>query len=384
MTRYTFVSEPAFAVGEDLVAAWNALCERVPDARFYHRPGWFAAVDRFRPEARTRVHAAFAGRELVGVVPLGRGRPHEPEGPDGLREAPAQDPAHFTDGVVAPAHRSPAFVDALLDHVRRVEGPCDLLRFPRMPDDGTLLAAVGGDGVPHVRRRASGSRVVDVTEPGRLHALSARQRRNVDRLARRAERELGSLTLRTWRGARGIDAGLDVFAEVEASGWKGDWRHLSALAYRTRERAFYGEVLRELAPRGEARIDAVYAGGRALAAHLALGGGDTWYLMKIGYDEQYRRLGPGGLLLHRFLEAMAADRTVRRVNLVTAPTWSDRWHLGEAASCDLWIRGSAQPPRRRSISRRRAPRAALASRSSASPSPADDRWSASDRIVGNR
>lgn len=344
MSRLTFLSERAFAVGEDLVAAWDALCDRVPDARFHHRPAWVAAVDRFRPEARIRVHAAFEGGRLVAVVPLGRSGAPGPDAPHGVRVGPAQDPSHFTDALVMPEWRTGALVEGLLDHVRRVEGPCDVLRFPAVPADGALLRAVGEGGPHHVRRRAGEARVVDVSHPAWARSLSPRQLRNLDRLARRAERELGSLSLRTWRGARGMDEGFDLFTTVEGAGWKGDWRHLSALGYRPRERRFYREVLRGLAVHGEARVDALCAGGRPLAAHLALRGGDTWYLLKIGYDEQYRRWGPGGLLLRRFLDAMAADPSVDRVHLVTAPAWADRWHMDAQEVTDLWIRTPERAP----------------------------------------
>jgi CelD/BcsL family acetyltransferase involved in cellulose biosynthesis len=339
---YRFLTERAFAVGEDLVAAWEGLCARVPDARFFQRPAWVRATDRFRPESRIAVHAAFVGEELVAVAPTGRRRDTVHGMVCELRRGAAQDETQFTDVLVAPEHRTAAFVEAWLRHLDEVEGPWDAVRFPRLPGSGALLQAVPGADVHYATGESTSARVVDVRRPASLGRLSGRQLRNLERLERRARRELGPLERRTWTRPDDILSGFEQFLTLEASGWKGDWEHLSALAYKPPARAFYEAALVGLAPSGSARVDVLAAGGVPVAGHLAFRGGDTWYLLKIGYDEAHRRLGPGGLLLRDFLHETAADPGVRTVNLVTAPAWSDRWHMGQEASFDLWIYGATR------------------------------------------
>lgn len=339
---YRFLTERAFAVGEDLVAAWDDLCARVPDARFFQRPAWIRATDRFRPESRIAVHAAFVGGELVAVAPTSRRRATVHGVVCELRRGPAQDAAQFTDVLVAPEHRTATFVEAWLRHLDEVEGPWDAVRFPRLPGSGALLQALRGADLRYAAGDSAPSRVVDVRRPAALGRLSARQFHNLDRLARRAHRELGPLERRSWMRPGEILSGFEQFLTLEASGWKGDWEHLSALAYQPAARSFYEAALVGLAATGSARVDVLSAGGVPLAAHLAFRGCDTWFLLKIGYDEAYRRLGPGGLLLRDFLLETAADPGVRKVNLVTAPSWSDRWHMDEERTLDLWIYGTTR------------------------------------------
>ena len=87
--------------------------------------------------------------------------------------------------------------------------------------------------------------------------------------------------------------------------------------------------------------DAVYAMQREEVWRESSGAARTAFAAHT-YDEAHRRLGPGGLLLRDFLYETAADPGVRTVNLVTAPAWSDRWHMGQEASVDLWIYGATR------------------------------------------
>ena len=209
--------------------------------------------------------------------------------------------------------------------------------FPAMPADGALVASLRNAGIPYQCVPGRKERVVDVETPRSLDRLSHRQRRNAARLARRAEREHGPLRLRSFGSDESVLRGFDLFLTLEASGWKGDWTTLSALAYRRADRTFYEGVLTDFAAHGAARVDVLFAGMSPVSAQLAVRSGEAWHLLKIGYDEAFRRVGPGAVLFNLFLEEVAADPSVRRVHLGTAPEWSDRWHLDEVQRVDLQL-----------------------------------------------
>ena len=63
------------------------------------------------------------------------------------------------------------------------------------------------------------------------------------------------------------------------------------------------------------------------AAHIAIRSGPTWFLLKIGYHPDFKDVGPGGILMKRFLEEMRDDPDIAEVNLCTNPPWADRWHF---------------------------------------------------------
>ncbi|NNK62708.1 MAG: GNAT family N-acetyltransferase [Gemmatimonadetes bacterium] len=333
---YRFVSVPAFAVGEDLSHAWDRLCDRIVDARPESRPAWVGAADRFRPEGRTQVHAAFAGRDLVAVFPVATVQSTVHGIPCKVAQGPAQDDSHATDALIRPDHRTPGLIRAWVRHLEG-EVEADLIRFPSLPVRSALREVLPQAGLPYVQRAVPCARVVDVRSPESLERLSRRKWRDLDRLRRRAVRDHGPLRCRSFERPEPVLAGLDLFLTLEASGWKGEWDTLSALAHRRGDRLFYETVMTGLAARGAARVDVLYAGTRPVSGQLAVRGGGTWHLLRIGYDETFRRIGPGGLLLRSFLEEVAADPSIEAVHLGTAPDWSDRWHMDEVGVVDLQI-----------------------------------------------
>ena len=48
-------------------------------------------------------------------------------------------------------------------------------------------------------------------------------------------------------------------------------------------------------------------------------------ILKIGYDEQYARLGPGQVLLDRTLQRCCEDPAVKRLDLVADAPWCSDW-----------------------------------------------------------
>jgi CelD/BcsL family acetyltransferase involved in cellulose biosynthesis len=79
--------------------------------------------------------------------------------------------------------------------------------------------------------------------------------------------------------------------EVEASGWKG--RAGTAITSSPQTEAFYREVARSFADRDELRLSRIRLDGRDAAFDLCVLHGERLYLLKTGFDEDFRRLAPG-------------------------------------------------------------------------------------------
>lgn len=78
---------------------------------------------------------------------------------------------------------------------------------------------------------------------------------------------------------------------VEASGWKG--RAGTAIISSPDTETFYREVAECFARRGELRLSRIALDGRTAAFDLCLQHGGRLYLLKTGFDEDFRRLAPG-------------------------------------------------------------------------------------------
>jgi len=65
---------------------------------------------------------------------------------------------------------------------------------------------------------------------------------------------------------------------------------------------FYTELARWAAARGVLKFAFLRVGGRALAFHFALESQNKYYLLKPGYDEEFRKTGPGTVLTQKMVE----------------------------------------------------------------------------------
>jgi len=98
-------------------------------------------------------------------------------------------------------------------------------------------------------------------------------------------------------------AAVARYAALESSGWKG--REGTALRSDNAQGRFYAEVMQTFAARGEALVYELWLGEELLASRLllALRNGMV-FMLKTAFQEQFKRLAPGRILLQRTLESL--------------------------------------------------------------------------------
>jgi CelD/BcsL family acetyltransferase involved in cellulose biosynthesis len=271
-----------------IAAEWDALADRC-DASPFVRPGWFDAWLRAFG-GQPLILAARDGHDLTGVLVLLRG-------PAALHSA-----ANWHSPLYGAAADGPdalhALAGALLDEkASRI----DLA----MVDAGdplreALHAAAGGAGRAAIDRRVAIQPYV--TLDGGFDAYAAglprKQRKEIGRLRRRLEAE-GELSVGFEDGSERLDDLLREGFAVEGSGWKAEQG--SAIASQPETLAFYTEVARWAAARGWLRLAFLRLDGRALAFDLCIEAGGSAYVLKGGFDPEYRRFGPGVVLTYESL-----------------------------------------------------------------------------------
>lgn len=190
------------------------------------------------------------------------------------------------------------------------------LLLPRHPLDGPGHAALA----QAAREQGTAAVVLDGYERAVVHRrphedyldgrLSATSRKGLRRHRRRLEESLGPTEVVDRSGTR---TGLDVFLQLERSGWKG--RSGTAIAARPAHAEMLQTVLRDWQQR--MHILVLEAGGVPVAAQLNLQSGASLFACKIAYDEQYARFSPG---LQLELEALSAFHHDARLSLLDSCT----------------------------------------------------------------
>jgi CelD/BcsL family acetyltransferase involved in cellulose biosynthesis len=141
---------------------------------------------------------------------------------------------------------------------------------------------------------------------------------------RRAKRQLedqGTLALKHFNSAD--PEALEKFYTLEASGWKG--KEGTAIKCDPYTRQFYDAIAQAAARDGYLSLDFLELNGKPIAGHFGFNLRGRYFLAKAGYDEAFRRYGPGQLLVHEIL-SQTPQRGLREFDFVGPATWDEsRW-----------------------------------------------------------
>jgi hypothetical protein len=174
--------------------------------------------------------------------------------------------------------------------------------------------------------RDDATHIVDCDRPfaGFTAKLSRKFRANL----RAAHKHLASLPdvrfVRTTDSAD-LDAALDRFLQVEASGWKGEAGSKTAVALKPKQLAFYKSWIAALGASGRCEFNEVRSADRCIASTLCIHAGEESAMLKIGYDEHFSNMRPGHLMLERIFQQCCDDPAIKRVSLVSCRDWHLVW-----------------------------------------------------------
>lgn len=167
--------------------------------------------------------------------------------------------------------------------------------FELFGDDGPAAAhlrcAAEKNGVT-IHVQDSGERAVFRCQGENANALPTRQR-----YWRKLRSDLGEPNIVDRAGDR--DSSAD-FLGMEASGWKE--KAGTALACRSRDAAFYRDVISHFANSGRLRMYSLEAGGKRLAMVTNLCSNGAMFGWKMAYDERFASYGPGTQLQLRVFD----------------------------------------------------------------------------------
>ena len=153
--------------------------------------------------------------------------------------------------------------------------------------------------------------------------FSSRRRSDLRRMQRTAER-MGRVTAEILAPTRETVAAIvDEAMAVEAEGWKG--RAGTALLRDTALARFYRRYTELAAEAGILRVAFLRIDGVPAAMQLALETENRFWLLKIGYDERFRKCSPGNLLIRETIRHAASRGLASYEFLGKEATWTEVW-----------------------------------------------------------
>ncbi len=328
---------------EQLSAPWRALCDETGDEIFY-RPEWTQAyLSAFAPQAPITVISAWTGNRLRAVLPLVRERTWISGLPAVRLTVPGNVHSARIGFTLCSDQEGDRTLHAMWQAVKELPGWSVIDISHVLEDSGIAhLAALARDeGFPIARKRTSQTLYLPISAPTAastkdLPPWMAETRPKFRSHLRRARRQLeeqGTLALKHYNT---VDpAALQQFYDLEGSGWKG--MEGTAIQCNPQTRQFYDAIAQAAAQQGYLSLDFLELSGKPIAGHLGFNFRGRYFLVKAGYDESFRRYGPGQLLVNEIL-SQTAQRGFHEFDFVGPATWDEsRWASERRTSNRIFI-----------------------------------------------
>jgi CelD/BcsL family acetyltransferase involved in cellulose biosynthesis len=187
----------------------------------------------------------------------------------------------------------------------------DMLELGPLPENGAILPALIVQGHRLKMRPMIAARIEDpiVNLHGSWENYQSHLSGNLRSQIKRGESKLqrqGEMRLEEYRGGNDLEAKLEEFFRIEASGWKG--RQGTAIANDPHLRGFYTQLARETSQRGWLRLYLLRVGKHCVAADYCLAYRGTISMLKVGYDENWSHCSPGQVMRKQVLEHLFRTR----------------------------------------------------------------------------
>ena len=170
-----------------------------------------------------------------------------------------------------------------------------------------------------------------------LDHVSKKRRRDLKRNRKRLS-EKGRVEMRFFTSGPQLEAAVEDFLRIEASGWKGE--RGTALACNQNLLAFARQAFGTSCGKTITRADVLYLDEQPIAVSLAIYVGKTAFTLKCTYDESYRTYSPGLLLEQDIIEDFLKNHWVERLDSATAAgghvvqgLWNGSIRVGDLLLC---------------------------------------------------
>jgi hypothetical protein len=136
-------------------------------------------------------------------------------------------------------------------------------------------------------------------------------------------KKVGSVSYSLAESEPELEQAYRSFLRIEAANWKGKGN--TAIAQNEKQKKFYDYLKNNFGENHQCLVHLLHLDEIPIAGQFILKCGDTLYLLKIGYDDQYSQMGPGALLLDEAIRKFSGDENIKKISFITGAKWNDDW-----------------------------------------------------------
>lgn len=317
---------------DQIADAWRGLCDEAGDDEIFYRPEWAQAYfQAFHGNAEVIVLSAWRGAKLRGVLPLVRHRVKAYGFPIVKLAVPGNVYSFRAGFTLCAGEEGGEVLRALWQSAQKLP-QWDVIDIANVVEGNgvdRLRELALADGYATARKRISQTLYLTIgkpidEKPANQTPWLAETRPKFRSHLRRSKRQMEEQGTLACRHVEAADPeALEKFYELEGSGWKG--AEGTAIRCDANAKRFYNLVAQAAASAGYLSLDFLELNGKPIAAHFGFNLRGRYFLAKAGYDESFRRQGPGQLLVHAIL-GETPQRGLHEFDFVGPATWDEsRW-----------------------------------------------------------
>ena len=323
----------------EVIAGWNRMSKNYGDVGIFITYGWFETWWQvFGDSGILQVIVLLKDQEPKAIFPLWR-KTDEGKGNQGANiSSLTNDHSYFFDFIIDPSDRVEAL--SLFTQIVGKIFPDDEIYLEYIPMNGdnvtSFINGLQQSWTPFQKYsepwapwiRVSGNIVeFEKTLPGRL-------RNGLKRCWKKAGQE-GKIRLEIIKQSQSLDEKLDILFDVEYRSWKG--QQGTAIKCQKDVEKFYRKLAHWAMGNDSLRLFLLWLGDVPVAASYCLSSGETVFLIKPGYREDFKHLSPGNLLQHEVFKSLYESPEITNYNFLGACNpWKMEWtsETGESG----WVR----------------------------------------------
>lgn len=215
------------------------------------------------------------------------------------------------------------FEASIRDLMRKLPGPC--LLFGLTQQDPDILPRPEASGKLGILDYIQTPRLrIDGSFEDYWQARGKNLRHNIKRQMNRMTREGVAGRMEFVTSGDAMAACVADYADLETRGWKG--QHNTAVTLGDRQSAFYTQILRHYAERGQAVVWRYHLGDRLAASNLCIQRDGTLFVLKTAYDESFKGYSPAQLMNYEAFRSIFEEGQTHCVEFYgPVKDWHTKW-----------------------------------------------------------
>jgi CelD/BcsL family acetyltransferase involved in cellulose biosynthesis len=322
--------------------SWLALLSKMDRKGFWHYYEWYESyLEHLEPDPRRLFfYVLYDGSAALAILPF-KSRQRRLNGvPLNILELPKHPHMKLKDILLPGRSTTDELSEVLMGELRRQQlPPWDAIVMHDLLPDACALRAFA---------RISSLKIVEPhdtcdyinIDSGRANddGMSKQLRKSL-RVSNRRAAAQGPLTMTTAQSPEELEASLQAFLSIEASGWKGPQGTRTAIQCDPKLSAFYGDLVRKFGGQKACEVALLRLNGHPIAGTFSMVVDDTSYSLKIAYDETQSHLSPGNLQREKLIQNYSQRKNIRYLNLVSgnASPWHRRWNIDSIKTCRMFL-----------------------------------------------